>query len=46
MVDASAADPARDYAVVRKELRLYNPEYAERPHLVALNKASLRAFRS
>ena len=30
-----------DYAVVREELRLYNPEYVTRPHILALNKMDL-----
>jgi GTPase involved in cell partitioning and DNA repair len=38
VVDASAEAPLTDYLVVRHELRLYNPEYLRRPHLVALNK--------
>lgn len=30
-----------DYAVVREELMLYNPEYVTRPHILALNKMDL-----
>lgn len=41
VVDASAADPATDYLAVREELRLYNPAYVTRPHVVALNKVDL-----
>ena len=41
MVDASGQDPVGDYAVVREELRLYNPEYVTRPHILALNKMDL-----
>jgi GTPase involved in cell partitioning and DNA repair len=41
VVDASQADPAGDYAAVRRELRLYNEEYVERPHVVVLSKADL-----
>lgn len=41
VVDASAADPATDYLAVREELRMYNPEYVTRPHVVALNKMDL-----
>jgi GTPase involved in cell partitioning and DNA repair len=41
VVDASAADPATDYLAVREELRLYNPDYVTRPHVVALNKMDL-----
>ena len=36
-----ADDPAADYWVVREELRMYNPEYCARPHVVALNKMDL-----
>lgn len=38
VVDASAPDPAADYRVVREELRMYNPDYVRRPHVLALNK--------
>lgn len=38
VVDASTPDPATDYYAVREELRMYNPEYCARPHVVALNK--------
>ncbi len=41
VVDASGGDPAGDYVAVREELRMYNPEYCARPHVVALNKADL-----
>ncbi|MCP4503296.1 MAG: hypothetical protein GY822_25440 [Deltaproteobacteria bacterium] len=41
VVDASQADPVGDYIAVRRELRLYNEEYVERPHVVALSKADL-----
>lgn len=30
-----------DYRAVREELRLYNPEYCLRPHVVALNKVDM-----
>lgn len=36
-----ADDPATDYWAVREELRMYNPEYCARPHVVALNKMDL-----
>ena len=35
-------DPATDYWAVREELRLYNPEYCARHHVVALNKMDLQ----
>ena len=38
---AAAVDPLDDYRVVREELRLYNPEYCTRPHVVALNKCDM-----
>ena len=41
VVDAGGQDPVGDYAVVREELRLYNPEYVTRPHILALNKMDL-----
>ncbi|EIE18459.1 GTP-binding protein Obg/CgtA [Coccomyxa subellipsoidea C-169] len=41
VVDASAADPAADYEIVRQELAMYNPQYCGRPHVVALNKMDL-----
>lgn len=37
-----ADDPATDYWAVREELRMYNPEYCARPHVVALNKMDLQ----
>ncbi len=36
-----AEDPIGDYWVVREELRLYNPSYCSKPHVVALNKMDL-----
>jgi hypothetical protein len=41
VVDASAEDPGTDYLAVREELRMYNPDYVTRPHVVALNKVDL-----
>ena len=43
IVDASAEDPAGDLDALRQELRLYNPEYTARPHVVSLNKADMLA---
>lgn len=37
-----ADDPSADYWVVREELRLYNPLYCSKPHVVALNKMDLQ----
>ncbi|DBA71230.1 TPA: GTPase Obg 1, variant 3 [Trebouxia sp. C0005] len=42
VVDAATDDPAMDYWAVREELRMYNPEYCARPHIVALNKMDLQ----
>jgi GTPase involved in cell partitioning and DNA repair len=41
VVDGSAPDPITDYVVVREELRMYNPTYCSRPHVVVLNKCDL-----
>ncbi|KAJ3669873.1 hypothetical protein LUZ60_010197 [Juncus effusus] len=41
VVDASALDPLKDYKTVREELRMYNPNYLERPYVVVLNKIDL-----
>lgn len=41
VVDGSAPDPARAYREIRRELALYNPAYAARPHVVAFNKTDL-----
>jgi GTPase involved in cell partitioning and DNA repair len=41
VVDVAEADPVADYLTVRDELRMYNPEFVRRPHVVALNKADV-----
>jgi GTP-binding protein len=44
VVDAAGLEgrePLDDYRQIREELRLYSPELAERPQLVALNKIDL-----
>ncbi|CAL4936496.1 unnamed protein product [Urochloa decumbens] len=41
VVDAAADDPVNDYKIVREELRMYNPQYLERPYVVVLNKIDL-----
>lgn len=41
-MNVHADDPATDYWAVREELRMYNPEYCARPHVVALNKMDLQ----
>ncbi|XVE94630.1 hypothetical protein REPUB_Repub02eG0025400 [Reevesia pubescens] len=45
VVDASAEDPLNDYRTVREELRMYNPNYLERPFVVVLNKIDLPEVR-
>lgn len=42
VVDAAAEDPVADYRTVKEELRMYNPEYLERPYIVVLNKTDIR----
>jgi GTP-binding protein len=39
LVDGSAADPARAYRIIRRELAEYGHGLEDRPELVALNKA-------
>ncbi|KAK6938879.1 GTP1/OBG domain [Dillenia turbinata] len=41
VVDACAQDPINDYRTVKEELRMYNPDYLERPYVVVLNKIDL-----
>jgi len=41
VVDLCQEDPFQDYLVVREELRMYNPAFVQRPHVVALNKLDL-----
>jgi GTPase involved in cell partitioning and DNA repair len=41
VVDVVQTDPLADYLTVRDELRMYNPEFVRRPHVVALNKADV-----
>jgi GTP-binding protein len=38
VVDGSAADPERDYAIIRGELEAHDPALLEKPTLVAFNK--------
>jgi GTP-binding protein len=48
VVDAAGIDgrdPLDDYTPINEELRLYQPALAERPQVVALNKADLPAAR-
>ncbi|KAL2249777.1 probable GTP-binding protein OBGC2 [Sesamum indicum] len=41
VVDAAAEDPVSDYRTVKEELRMYNPDYLERPYIVVLNKIDI-----
>ncbi|KAJ6835451.1 putative GTP-binding protein OBGC2 [Iris pallida] len=41
VIDAAAEDPINDYRTVKEELRMYNPNYLERPYVVVLNKIDL-----
>jgi GTPase involved in cell partitioning and DNA repair len=41
VVDASGQDPVGDFVTVRRELRLYNPDYVMRRHILVLNKIDL-----
>lgn len=41
VVDAAADDPVNDYRTVKEELRMYNPDYLERPSIVVLNKIDI-----
>ncbi|CAA3003780.1 probable GTP-binding OBGC2 [Olea europaea subsp. europaea] len=41
VVDAAAEDPVGDYRTVKEELRMYNPNYLERPYIVVLNKVDI-----
>ncbi|MBY9068256.1 GTPase ObgE [Hyphomonas sp. WL0036] len=38
LIDCTQDDPAKAYRTIRKELKAYDPELAERPEIVALNK--------
>ncbi|KAL3640922.1 hypothetical protein CASFOL_015890 [Castilleja foliolosa] len=41
VVDAASVDPVHDYRTVKEELRMYNPDYLERPYIVVLNKIDI-----
>ncbi|CAG9460926.1 unnamed protein product [Pedinophyceae sp. YPF-701] len=45
VVDASVEDPRGDYWAIREELRMYNPEYVQRPHVVILNKIDVEGVK-
>lgn len=41
IIDAASAHPVNDFRALREELRMYNPEYARKPYVLALNKADM-----
>ncbi|MEI8178050.1 GTPase ObgE [Aestuariivirga sp.] len=41
LIDVTSADPVADYRVIRKELKAYSPELAEKPEVIAFNKTDL-----
>ncbi|NES96360.1 MAG: GTPase ObgE [Desertifilum sp. SIO1I2] len=38
LIDATSEDPIADFHTIHEELRLYNPDLAQRPQILALNK--------
>ncbi|GAV82638.1 GTP1_OBG domain-containing protein/MMR_HSR1 domain-containing protein [Cephalotus follicularis] len=46
VIDAAAENPVNDYRTVKEELRMYNPEYLQRPYIVVLNKIDLLEARN
>ena len=41
LIDVTSADPVADYRVIRKELKAYSPELAEKTEVIAFNKTDL-----
>jgi GTP-binding protein len=41
LIDVTSEDPVADYRVIRKELKAYSPELAEKPEVIAFNKTDL-----
>jgi len=41
LIDVSGDDPVQAYRVIRKELKAYSPELAEKPEVIAFNKTDL-----
>jgi GTP-binding protein len=41
LIDVTSPDPVADYRVIRKELKAYSPELAEKPEIIAFNKTDL-----
>ena len=38
LIDVTGEDPVAAYRVIRKELKAYSPELAEKPEIIAFNK--------
>ena len=41
LIDVTGDDPVAAYRVIRKELKAYSPELAEKPEMIAFNKIDL-----
>ena len=41
LIDVTGDDPVAAYRVIRKELKAYSPELAEKPEVIAFNKTDL-----
>jgi len=41
LIDVTSEDPVGSYRVIRKELKAYSPELAEKPEVIAFNKTDL-----
>ncbi len=41
LLDGASLDPASDYRAINREIALYSPDLAQKPQIVALNKADL-----
>ena len=41
LIDVTGEDPVGAYRVIRKELKAYSPELAEKPEVIAFNKIDL-----
>ncbi len=41
LIDVTSDDPVSDYRVIRKELKAYSPQLAEKPEIIAFNKTDL-----
>ncbi len=41
LVDVTSEDPVKDYRIIRKELKAYSPQLAEKTEVIAFNKSDL-----